>query len=305
MNISNIQKPSIYLIFILALFGWGCENPVVVSTSYEQDMINFINNSKEGRELFSIDLYPNRTEPFKDRFGYLVFYAIDSIKRFYEVDTNDIGGPADMYGFEDIFDAVVRVNDTLYGKLNRIIGENTTIYRRLEIAVTRFAYFLKLYTDEYAYHGWRFWGYGVDNLLSQQFGTFLPKSGDSFSAYQSGDVLDPKRTLKNKMGFYFVLKNNMARLPRGDSLTYRNSTKEWFFAEMNDSVRRNISLTSDGSNYTGGWKMPSGSDKFYRLITFEGPYFERIDTVMIGDEQLIYTTRVRYSDVIIPFKVDI
>ncbi len=301
MNISNIQKPSILFIVILALFGWGCEKPTTFSTSYQQDMVNFINNTQEGRELFSFDLYPNRTESF-NQLGYHMFYEIESIRRSFMF---DMGGRADMYGFESVLDAVVRINDTLYGKLNRIIGEDTIIYRHFEISVTRFAYFLKLYTDEYAYHGWRFWGYGVDNLLLKQFGTFSAKSGGSFSAYQSGDILDPKSSLKNKMGFYFVLKNSMIKLPRGDSLTYRSSNRDWLFAEMNDGARRNIGLTTDGSNYTGGWKTPSGSDKFYRLITFEGPYYKRIDTVEVGNELLIYTTRVRSSDVVIPFKVDI
>jgi hypothetical protein len=302
VTISNIQYPSVLLIVILVLFGWGCEKPTEVHTSYQQDMVNFINNTQEGRELFSFDLYPNRTESFNDQYGFQAFYEIEFGKRSFIV---NIGGRADMYGFESVFDAIVQINDTLYGKLNRVIGEDTVIFRHFEIAVTRFAYFLKIYTDEYAYHGWRFWGYGVDNIFLKPFGTFLPKSGGSFSAYQSGDVLDSKSTLKNKMGFYFVLKNNMVKLPRGDSLTYQSSNRDWLFAEMNDGVRRNIGLTNNGTNYTGGWKTPSGSDKFYRLITFEGPYYERIDTLMIGDELLIYTTRVRNSDVVIPFKVDI
>ncbi len=306
MNISRFHIVLIVFAIIIQPLIIGCDKkPTVASLSYEQEMINYISGTEEGRELYSLDLFPDMSEQFKDRLGYVVTYEFDSTRRHYDIDTSDIGGPADMYGFADIYDAVVRIDDTLYGKLNRIIGDSIIFYRYVKIAVTRYAYFLKLYTDDYSHRGWRFWGYGVDNLDPQQYGSFETSSGSSFSAFQSGDVLDVKSPLKNKVGFYFVFKNNMIKLQLGDSLTYRGLNRDILFAEKKDGIRHNINLISDGSNYIGGWRTPSGSDKFYRLITFEGPYFEKIDTVTVGGGQQIYTTRIRYSDVVIPFKVDI
>ena len=234
MIISILHKNSTILLLFSALIISGCgRKPTVVSTSYQQEMVNFINNTQEGQELFSFYLYPERSESFFQN-GFYYFYELESGRRYYQV---DIGGQASMYGFEDIYDAVVRINDTLYGTLHRIVGADTSIYRHLEIAVTRYAYFLKLFTDDNSFHGWRFWGYGVDNLDPRQYGTLLPGSGGSFSAFQSGDVIDVKSTIRSKMGFYFIFKNNIVKLPRGDTLTYRSVNRDILFAETNDGVR--------------------------------------------------------------------
>jgi hypothetical protein len=288
------------LFLVLSVPGCNKRSPVT-SYSYEQEMINYITNSQEGQELYSFYLFPNRADTFS-QFGYTTFYDITGGHRAYEV---YVGTAANMYGYTGVVDAIVRVNDTLYGTINRIMGSDTTIYRYVNIAVTRYAYFLKLFSDDYPYRGWRFWGYGVDNLDPSHFGTLKAKSGATFSAFQSGDIIDTKSTIRGRMGFYFVFKNNMTKLPPGDSLTYTSSTHDYLYATKNDGVTRNIKLISASGEYTGGWKIPSGSDKFYRLITFEGLYDERLDTMMVNGQPQIYTLRVRYSDVVIPFKVDI
>jgi len=307
MNANKFYNLSMVVFVVFIIMIGGCDKkPTVSSLSYGQEMINYISGTEEGKELFSQDIFPFISEQFKDQQGYLVYYEFDSTKRRFDIGDNDIGGPADMYGFADIYDAVVQINDTLYGKINRVIGEDTSFYRYVKIAVTRYAYFLKLYSDDYSYRGWRLWGYGVDNLYPDQYGYFRSSGGDSISAFKSGDVADVNSLLKNKIGFYFVIKNNMVKLPPGDSLTYINTSRDILFAEKDDAGRHYIHLTSDGSNYSGSWKMPSGTDKFYRLMTLEGSdYYERIDTLNIDGESQVVTLRVRYSDIVIPVKIDI
>ena len=167
--------------------------------------------------------------------------------------------PHDIYGNNSIYDAVVRGNDNFYGKMYKIVGVDTSLYHPIEINLNRFAYFLKLYPDNYGYHGWRFWGYSVDNLTSVYYGTFTARSGKSFSAYQSGYPLDANSTLGNRLGFYFITKNEITKLTPGDSLTYQSSLSYRVFAETSDGKRRYIDMTEN----EGGWRIPSAGDKFY------------------------------------------
>jgi len=299
MKMSKLQGIIRLLMVLFALAVSGCEkNPEITHTTYQEEMISFIADSQEGRELFSQNLYPDSGESFTQSY-YKLFYDFDSVKRTYKVDIAE--APHDIYSHNSIYDAVVNVNDYFYGKMSKIVGIDTTIYHPVEINLNRFAYFLKLYTDNYAYHGWRFWGYSVDNLTLLYYGTFTSRSGKSFSAYQSGDLPDSNSTLGSKLGFYYITKNSITKLPPGDSLTYRTSLSYRTFAETGDGKRRLIEMNGD----EGGWRMPSSSDKFYRLITLEGPFEFRIDTTGTGPSQVIDTVMIRNSDVIIPFKVDI
>ena len=152
-----------YCLFIVIFFAglFSCSDVPVDRVDYMREMRNFINNSLDGKELYSTDLYPEDAPFAMDESGDLYFYRVISVDRSISADSIDLYEPVkDIYPFYDIRDAVIVINDDFIGEIYRIHANDTTLAYKFESSLQRFAYFLKRFGDTYQYHGWRFWAAG-------------------------------------------------------------------------------------------------------------------------------------------------
>lgn len=270
------------IIFAVAFFAYGCSKPdgPVVKT-YNEEMLSFIADSQNGRELFPVNVYP--TTLF--RLNNLdVQYQFDSIVRVYS--DAFITGPKNVYGFNSTYDAVIEIQDRYFGKINKIIGAQSSLYYPLEIRLNRYAYFVKIYNDSYEYRGWRFWGYSVDNETIVNYGSF---SGSNKTISAFFEEFRPTIGL----GYYFILRNNIESIPKGSNLNYDKFGDFVVFAETSDGIRRTV---------TSQWQTPSTTSIFYRQITVVGQFDYLLDTIATNPF-VVDTALLQKSDVIIPYKV--
>jgi hypothetical protein len=274
----------------------GCEKRVEpVPTTYQDELRRFIAFSEDGRELFSVNLFPDGSFYLDDTLH--VFFQFDSVSRVYTFGIDSI--PRDIYPFTDVYDAVVGILDVFYGNLYRIGDLDTAVHEQVKISIKRYAYFLKLYEDDYEYHGWRFWGYAADNPRITPYGTFVNPGGPVFSAFQA----DTRPN--SSLGYYYIGKNNIPRLSPGASLTYTNSNQDVLFVETSDGKRHGIRTSPDGSDFKCDWAIPSATNRFFRLITIDSPAFMEYDTTYNDTIMYIDSFLVKPPNIVIPFKVNI
>lgn len=296
MSRHNNRIAVVLAVLALVLLVAGCDPQDPTYTTYYDEIKSFIMDSEDGRELFTTNIYPE--EPFHIDDTLMVLYLFDSIARSIDIDISD--KPRDIYGFNSKYEAVARISDKYHGGLYRISDNDTTLYLETEIRLERYAYFLKLYDDGYQYHGWRFWGYAAANASDTLYGTFTSQSGEVFSAAQGDD------SPTSGLGNYFILKNNIPRLPLNDSLTYLSDFEDIIFAETADGKIRGLNSITEGLKYKTGWRIPSATSKFYHLITFDGPWTMEYDTTYI-DSVVFYvdTALLKLHDFAIPYKANI
>lgn len=283
MIIKELYCPIANFLLILSMV-LGCSSPEdPETTTYHEEMIGFVIDSQDGQEIFRSDLYPTSVFTLN---GLQVKYQFDSILSFLD-NKATISGPKNIYGFNNIYDAYLKIEVKYYGKINKIIGNQTELYFPVEIRLNRYAYFLKLYNDAYEYHGWRFWGYSADNNSLTNFGTFSSRSGQSLSAW-----FEEARPVLN-LGYYYIQKNNIDIIPKGDYMNFSNFNKYIVFAETSSGGRQFVNSE---------WRIPTSTDIFHRLITIVGPIDTLIDTLSTNP-LTADTTLLQQNDMVIPYKV--
>jgi len=280
----------------------GCSEKPVSGIDYEAEMRRFIEEDPDGIELYSVDIFPDSSASFKlDDSDDLYFYVIDNNSRTYAY---DISNKYDtLFGFNDILDAVVTVNDLITGKVYRIRGDDTTRAYGLEVRLQRYAYFLKIYGTAYQYHGWRFWAYSCLNYTSD--GYFKNTSDDSIPATLTRENLI--RGVYNKLGSYVVLKNDIVKMPLSDSLSYYSRFQNRLFAENgNEELEAFRNDLPTGQQFYTGWRLPASSDRLYHLITIDsdttGYNFREEED---NEGSVIDSVMVKQGDIVIPYAVDI
>ncbi len=299
------QKPKYGLLILFIVAGlFSCGDVPVDSVNYLREIKNFINNSLDGKELYSTNLYPENAPFAMDESGDLYFYRVENKSRSITVDSLDLYEPLKViYPFDLTRDAVAAIDDDFSGKIYRIRGNDTTMAYKFENSLQRFAYFIKIYGDTYQYHGWRFWAYSGLNYSID--GAFASDSGATFDA----KPVNASSLPNSRLGRYYILEDDMAKLPLGDSLTFSsNYSERLFYRDRSDSIKTFNTILDNGKHKTG-LRIPQSTDVFYQLITFdsnESGYHFKVDTVSAAGETLVVeSTLVKRSDYVIPFKVDI
>lgn len=295
-----------YCLFVSLIFMglFSCADVEVDKVDYMREMSNFINNSLDGKELYSTDLFPEDAPFAMDESGDLYFYRVVNVSREITADSLDLyEPPKDIYPFNDTRDAVVVINDDFTGDIFRIRGNDTTLAYRFESSLQRFAYFIKRFGDSYQYHGWRFWAYSGLNYSID--GTFTTNSELTFSATPTSAASLPNY----RLGRYYIVEDYIAKLPLGDSITFSSQYKErLFYRDRGDLIKAYNTVLDEGS-YKTGMKLPQSTDVFFQLITFdsnESSYYFRVDTLSAeGEAVVVESTMVKNGDYVIPFKVDI
>ena len=279
------------VIVVMALLIISCSKPSPTKTTYYDDLLSLIQDSADGRELYSKDIYP--PEPFRIDDTTLARFSFDSTSRSYKTNINT--NPVDIFGFKSINTASVEINDGFYGKLYLIRGNDSAEYP-LTARLLRQAFFLKLYDDAHQYHGWRFWVYGSGCGFPEcEVGTFSSAAGEQFASSQTAVFAG-----------YSIEKNDMVRLPLNDSLTYTSQIEDRLFTEDSDGQIVGLSTTQVGSNFKAGWRIPRTTTRFYHLITVEAPWTVLLDTTF-SDTSIVAidSSFEKLWDLIIPYKADI
>lgn len=278
------------------LMSVTCSTPEPTHTTYEDEIRRFVLESEDGVELYATQIYPE--DPFYLDDTLQVLYMFGSSERVITV--NISSSPRDIYGFNSVYDAVATISDNLSGGLYKIIPGDTVLLYDAEVRLRRYTYFLKLYADDYEYHGWRFWGYSSDGASDTLFGAFTSASGKTFTALPSDSLPD------SHLGSYFILKNDIPILPKGDSLTYSSQTQDRIFTETGDGIVKGLNTALNGTIYTVGWRIPSAGSRFFHLITLAGPWTLDIDT-LFSDTVVIRvdTTILKLDDLVLPYKLGI
>ncbi|MCP4703936.1 MAG: hypothetical protein GY865_04945 [candidate division Zixibacteria bacterium] len=295
-----------YWVFFLLIFVIlvSCEEVPVDQVNYVREISNFINNSLDGKELYSNDLYPEEAPFAMDESADLYFYRVENVSRMISVDSLDLYEPSKIiYPFSYTRDAVAVINDDFTGNIYRIRGTDTTLAYKFESALQRYAYFIKQFGDSYQFHGWRFWAYSGLNYSID--GAFVSDSGLSFNAIPVAAASLPNY----RLGRYYIVEDFIAKLPLGDSITFSSNYKERiFYRDQSDTLKAFNTILDEGT-YKTGWQIPAASDVFFQLITFdsdESGYYFKVDTLSgSGESIVVESTLVKRGDYVIPFKVDI
>jgi len=295
-----------YCLFILIIITglFSCSELPVDKVDYVREINNFINNSLDGQELYSTDLYPEDVPFSMDESDDFYFYQVENVARDIDISDTDLYEPLkEIYPFGYTRDAVAVIYDDFEGDIYRVSGNDTTLAYKFESKVQRFAYFIKMYGDTYQYHGWRFWAYSGLNYSID--GVFTSDSGKTFNAMPAEVSSLPNY----RLGRYYIIEDNMAKLPLGDSITFSsNYFQRLFCRDKSDKIKAFNTVLNDGK-YTTGCQIPLATDVFYNLITFDsyeyGAYF-KVDTLSgEGDALVVESTLVKNGDYVIPFMTDI
>jgi len=286
----------VFLTVTLAMLFISCSPDDPVITTYPEEMVHFIEDSEDGQELFTINVYPDDAYYANDTL--MILLKIDSVSRDYEFDIDS--SLRDIEGFDDVMNAVTSILDIFRGNIYVVSGADTTFYHPFISYLSRRAHFLKLYDDNYEYHGWRFWGYSVVQPSGSPQGDFISAGDTEFST-------KPTDTLGYWPYWRYYNKNNIAYLAKGDSVTFESSQQLNVFVRSGRDNISAIRCQPFGGIYKTGWRAPASGSIFYNLATVEGIWDLDIDTTIIPGEGItgIDTTIVKMRDLAIPFKIDI
>jgi len=280
------------LSLMAVILSWiACDSNDPVSTSDEYELTRFIVDSEDGKELYTIELFPDA--PFYINDNTEIYYRFDSNTRVIDIDYGASG--TNFYGYDNIPVADVNVIDAYYGEAYKIVDGDTTERYPLVNNVTRMAYFLKLYDDSYNYRGWRFWGYATASIDPP--GNFAVLSGPTFST-------DPPETLNVTPRWVYFEKNQITALSAGDSITFNCNSAANIMTLNSSGDIVGFGTTPQGGDHITGWRLPTTS-RFYQLIMVDMPWNYTFDTTFISLDPLIVTVDTsinKSADPIIPYK---
>ena len=297
------QKYFIGILFIV-IGLLSCTDVPVDTVDYYREITNYINNSLDGSELFSTNLYPEDAPFAMDESGDLYFYRVENVSRSITMDSLDLFEPSkQIYPFQYTRDVVASIDDDFSGNIYRIRGSDTTLAYKFESSLQRFAYFIKMFGDTYQYHGWRFWAYSGLNFSID--GSFANDTGLTISAMPTNVSSLPNY----RLGRYYIVEDYIAKYSLGDTITFSSIYPErLFYRDQSDTIKAFNTVLNDGDQNTG-MRIPAATDVFYQLITFdsdESGYHFKVDTVSAAGEAIVVeSTLVKRGDYVIPFKVDI
>jgi len=301
-----LKQKAKYGLFILIIIAslLSCGELEVDSIDYVREIRNYINNSLDGKELYATDLYPEEAPFAMDESGDLYYYRVNNVARSISIDSLDLFEPVKIiYPFDYTIDVVAVIDDDFSGEIYRIRDNDTTLAYKFESSLQRFAYFIKMFGDTYQYHGWRFWAYSGLNYSID--GVFANDSGLTFNAMPVSASSLPNY----RLGRYYIVEDYIAKLPLGDTVTFSSNYKERiFYRDRSDTIKAFNTVLDDGK-YKTGWQIPSATDVFFQLITFdsdESGFYFKVDTLSAdGETFVVESTLVKRGDYVIPFKVDI
>jgi len=290
------------LLALTVLFlGSECKKKTFVTDStYTEEITSFILGDNDGKELFK-PVSLTEESFFLDSTSLRYYYRFDSSTRKISVIIAD--SPKAIYPYSSVYDALARVQDVLYGHMYRITGDDTVHAYKMIDSLNRFAYFLKLYSDNYNYRGWRFWGF-IGGVFQPYLNPGVRVINDLYGKKISA-VPPPKEPPSPLSSYpndaFYFREDSIAKFPLGDSLTLLSSIRDLLFVEQGDSIIGPLNTVPYNSQHRTGWRIPAASNKFYHLILFDLPGRFSVRIVNHVPE----STLIKTNDYFIPYKVDI
>jgi hypothetical protein len=318
------------------IFG-GCSSPEDPNfTTYDEELKRFITDSEAGRELFATDLYSSDPFTFDTSSG-MYYYEVDSVTRKFK-QILIAKTPKNIHRhFNNIYDARVELVDAIFGKTYHIDDDTSFAYRFID-SLTRYAYFVKLYNDNYAYHGWFFWAFSggrYNRYAAAPRRAFESERGIEFSGgrpnleipnplkdYRSmiidtlinsdPPVIDTFYTFPNLVlidtitqdtNYYLLIHGHMPQLRPGDSLTYEGVEGDRMFARTADNTVKSFTTSYIQNKYRAGWHIPNSNERINHLILFDVSEGTFIPTVSPDDPLVTELTHVKKDNYVIPYLI--
>ena len=276
----------------------GCaDEREIVSPTYQDQILGFINDTEDGRQLFSNDLFPN--VPFaRDDGADRYYYVTDSVNRSIQVTIGTVA--KDIPPYQDIYDALANVVDLYYGRVMRISGSDTAMAYKFRTSVQRYGYFLKLFDDSFPSMGWRFRGfYSPGNEINAN--RRIISSNGQFSIEADGQFNGPPSPLGAHTENY-ILYDTIPIFTLGDSLTFFSLLEDRFSVRTSPTAVKTLYTSLNNMTYRAGWRTSGGGEPFNRLILVEGEERFWVDTVDYGIP-IVESTLIRQDDYVVFYKV--
>lgn len=279
----------------------GCDEKESFPSYYVDQLLLYIDEDPDGSEIFSTDVYsPN---PFSiDESGIKYFYRIDSTKRN-NVTLNMVfpDSAIDIPPYTDVKYAVVPVLDAYWGSLNRIeLDGDTNFCARMTSLITRKALFLKLYSDTYQYHGWRFWGYWSESSAPNATRTLTGPtlSGTKTLNIGGGNLSGAVLPVQVRAYFYY---DTLPVFRAGQTMEYYSNAPDIISVRVSQDSINAFRAESAGMGYAIGWKSHSSGEPFNKLLLVEEPWYFDVDTIDY-DIPIVESTLVKFDDYVVFYK---
>ncbi len=151
----------------------GCSEKEVPYVIDDEEILRYLNESGDARELFRTDNLFGVEEYAVAGDTAIYKIIVDSMKRRIDLDTHvdtvrkfEVGGAVEYYRLRHVYpvlgeipgDCEATIDDIYYVRNLRIAGTDTTVTRAAR-AVNRYGFLLKLGNDFQAYRGWKLWAF--------------------------------------------------------------------------------------------------------------------------------------------------
>jgi hypothetical protein len=275
---------------VLILIATGCGEKDVSYLTYQDEMIRYITDSRDGREIFTTDLYSKKPFYVKGDTIHQYIYRIDSVKRSTNVEIAK--SPRDIYPFTNVYDALASVEDEFFGNMYRLDGADTIFALKVVNVLTRYGYFIKIYGDSHPYKGWQFWGFvgGMAPTTPLQFGQL------TWDTDMKIEVKSPEYKTD------YIQEDDFPMISAGTRVTYNGLFDQRFHAEQTEG-QVDVFAADQRNNHRVSWNVPSTADKYYHSILFEEEGYLTYDTTRIGGKIIIDSVLYRDWDFVVPYKI--
>lgn len=283
------------------LLSSGCDEEESFASYYVDQLSLYIEEDIDGREIFSNDVYS--TNPFIiDESGVRYFYKIDSTKRNNYIQAIVFPDSAlDFAPYTDIKYAVVPVLDAYWGSLHKIeIGGDTAFCSAMTSLITRKGLFLKLYSDTYQYHGWRFWGYWSESDAPNETRTLTGPTLSGTKTLHIGGGNLSATSLPTQVRAYFYY-DTLPVFRAGQTMQFYSNDPDIISVRISQDSIKAFRAAPDGMGFTIDWKSHSSGDPFNKLLLVEEPWYFDVDTIDYNIP-IVESTLVKYDDYVVFYK---
>lgn len=275
MKRGHIRKLTILFFFgiLMLTAGYGCnpkDVPVIID---EDELLRYMNETEDGRELFRTDgLIPS--SPYQTPVDNAIWSdSVLAHKRVISVNASD--GEADYGSLGFLREGVVLVNDQFTVETTRLFPDSTVVDTTVR-TVLRDAFFLKLGGDSRPFVGWLMWGYnGIGEAFLPVNVWMRPDTSQLFFGDKSPNTINGKLL---RVGGPFIALTDIRALGDGESIVCSTAT-----ANSQTPVRTYQVLTfAEGSGFAvSGMKQidrmryidtistPTANPRLWNIIYFQ------------------------------------
>jgi hypothetical protein len=211
-------------------------------------------------------------------------------------------GGINIEPYENVSHGIIRVRDYFYGRLNVIKpGESAVKCADMTSLITRKAFFVKIYPDEYEYLGWRFWGFWSESTKGDDSRMISgPGIGGPMNLFVSGKPYHIGVSPHEVFDYYFY--DTVKVFNSGSVLQYQSDSADIISVRIDSDSILAVKAEYNGSKYVAQWNTPASGDPFNKLLLIEAPWEFQVDTVDFNEPVEVESTLVKYDDYVVFYK---